>query len=196
MSTGMTPEELEKFIHRELRALPARKAPAGLEARLQAALDAKAGKPVRATQWEDSLHRELKALPLRQAPRTLEARVLAEIERRSAIAWYHKSWSYWPAAVRASFLALATGISGAAVLAFFMMSRTPQLSQAASAAGERFSFLTTLYQAGVWTVDLGSHLLGTIPSVWLYGAAATVFLLYFTFLGLGATAYRVFIRAK
>ena len=34
MNPKMTPEELEKFIHRELRALPARKVPAGFGQRL------------------------------------------------------------------------------------------------------------------------------------------------------------------
>ena len=50
---------------------------------------------------EEFIHRELCGLPVRPAPSTLEARVLAAIEHRARIAWYHKSWSYWPAAVRA-----------------------------------------------------------------------------------------------
>ncbi|HEY8993961.1 MAG TPA: hypothetical protein VIM71_04825, partial [Lacunisphaera sp.] len=74
----MTPEELEKFIHRELRALPPRKAPASLEARLQAVVGAHATTGVMAdSQLEQRIHRELRALPLRKAPASLEARVLA-----------------------------------------------------------------------------------------------------------------------
>src|SRR6185369_1483903 len=105
MNKKMTPEELEKFIHRELRALPLRKAPAGFEARLQAAVGARpAGSAQSSERLEQAIHRELRSLPPRRAPRTLEARVLAEIQRRATIAWYHKSWSYWPAPVRAAFI--------------------------------------------------------------------------------------------
>ena len=103
MKKKMTPEELEQFIHRELRGLPPRKAPSGFEARLQARLDSRVAEPATASaeRLEQLVHRELTALPLRRAPRTLELRVLAEIERRAAVAWYHKSWSHWPAAVKA-----------------------------------------------------------------------------------------------
>ena len=45
---------------------------------------------------ERFIHQTLRALPDRKAPGTLEARVLAEVERRAAIPWWHKSWSYWP----------------------------------------------------------------------------------------------------
>src|SRR4051812_36263127 len=122
MNKKMTPEELEQFIHRELRGLPTRKAPAAFEARLQQPAEART--PVRgesSEQLEQLVHRELRGLPLRPAPRTLEARVLAEIERRATVAWYHRSWSYWPAAVRAVFLVAGTAFAGLAVAAFYRL---------------------------------------------------------------------------
>ena len=45
MKDRMTPDELEKFIHRTLRSLPDRRAPATLEARVAAALEARAAIP-------------------------------------------------------------------------------------------------------------------------------------------------------
>src|SRR6478735_3153183 len=124
MNEEMTPEDLEKFIHRELRALPPRKAPAGFEARLMAAVEARTSVRAPATEGlEQLVHRELRALPSRRAPRTLEARVLAELERRATVAWYHKSWSYWPAAVRAAFLVLGTGFATAAIVVFYKLSQ-------------------------------------------------------------------------
>ncbi len=45
MKDHMTPDELEKFIHRTLRFLPDRHAPATLEARVRAALEARAAIP-------------------------------------------------------------------------------------------------------------------------------------------------------
>ena len=86
MNEKMTPEDLEKFIHRELRALPPRKAPAGFEARLQAAVEARLALRTQSPeQLEQLVHRELRGLPLRKAPATLEARVLAAIELNDQI---------------------------------------------------------------------------------------------------------------
>src|SRR5690349_9461796 len=121
MNDKMTPEDLEKFIHRELRALPPRKAPAGFEARFQQRLEARqAQAALSPEQVEQLVHRELRALPPRKAPASLESRVLAAIEQQAAVAWYHKSWAYWPGAVKAAFLAVGTGVSGTAIVAFYL----------------------------------------------------------------------------
>ena len=198
MNKKMTPEELEQFIHRELRALPPRKAPAGFEARLQAAVEARAVSQAQSSeQLEQLVHRELRGLPGRRAPQTLEARVLAEIERRATIAWYHKSWSYWPAAVRTVFLVLGTAFAGAAVTAFYQLSQGAGASALSSAAGDRLSFFSKAYQVAVWVTDFTAHLIGSVPLAWLYGGGLVVVLMYATFFGLGATAYRSFVaRAK
>ena len=133
----MTPEQLEQFIHRELRALPPRKAPPGFEARLLSAIESRQAQPALApAQLEQLVHRELRALPLRRAPRSLEARVLAALEHQAAVAWYHKSWSYWPAAIRAAFLVVATAVAGGVTGAFYLMSSgvdTGALVESASA---------------------------------------------------------------
>jgi hypothetical protein len=191
----MTPEELEQFIHRELRALPPRKAPSGFEARLQAAIQEREALQAMAPErLEQVVHRELRALPLRRAPRTLEARVLAALEHQAAIAWYHKSWSYWPAAVRAVFLALATGVTGAIVTGFYLMYNGVDTSAVAAQAGERLSFFTRIYHLATWIADFGMNQFNNIPSLWLYGGLALVAALYATFFGLGAAAYRVLYR--
>jgi hypothetical protein len=191
----MTPEELEQFIHRELRALPLRKAPSGFEARLQAAVEARrAQSTLSPEQLEQLVGRELRALPLRRAPRTLESRVMAALEHQAAIAWYHKSWSYWPAAIRASFLVVATGVTGAVVVAFSLGLNGVQQSGLATQAGERLGFFTNIYHVAAWIAGLGAQVVGSIPSLWLYGGAASVALMYATFFGLGAFAYRTLYR--
>lgn len=187
----MTPEELEQFIHRELRALPPRPAPEGFAARLRAAVAARVVQPVLSPeQLEQLVSRELRALPLRRAPRTLESRVRTAIGHQAAIAWYHRSWSHWPAAARATFLAVGTGVTAAGVTAFFFMTRGVDATAVTADAGSRFGFLTQFYRVGSWTVEFAGHLLGNIPSLWLYGGLATVMALYATFFGLGAAAYR------
>lgn len=192
---NMTPEELERFIHRQLRALPARKAPAGFESRLQARLDARAEQGVLSPeQVERLVHRELTALPFRKAPATLEARVLAAIEQQATVAWYHRSWNYWPAAVKAAFLAVGTAVSGAAVMAFALMSQGADTSALTNAAGERFSGLVTLFHITRWIVNYTTETIAGIPPLWLYGGLATVAFLYASFFGLGAAAYRTLYR--
>lgn len=195
MNPKMTPEELEKFIHRELRALPPRKAPAGFEARLQAAVEARTAMGAQAPeQLEQRIHRELQALPLRRAPATLEARVLAEIERRATVAWYHKSWSYWPAPVRAAFLGLGTGFAGAAIAAFYLLSQGAALDAVVTEFAAGFGWITRIFGAIAWTYRFVHQLGADIPSLWLYGGLAFIAAMYATFVGLGTAAYRYLYR--
>lgn len=191
MNKKMTPEELEKFIHRELRGLPDRKAPAGFETRLQAAVEARTRNTA---QLEQLVHRELRSLPLRRAPRSLESRVLAAIEQQAAVAWYHKSWAYWPAAVRAAFLGFATALSGGAIAAFYLMSQGAETSALTAAAGERFAGIAALFHVFRWMTNYASETIASIPPLWLYGGLAFVAGLYVTFFGLGAAAYRALYR--
>ena len=191
----MTPEELEQFIHRELRGLPPRKAPAGFEARLLSAIQQRTAQPALAPeQLEQLVHRELRSLPLRRAPRTLESRVLAALEHQAAVAWYHKSWTYWPAAVRAAFLALATGVAGGFMAAFYLISSGVDTNALVESAGARLGLLTKLYHAGLWVANYAANAFGNIPTLWLYGGVALVAALYATFFGLGAAAYRTLYR--
>jgi hypothetical protein len=191
----MTPEELEKFIHQNLRSLPPRKAPAGFEARLQAAVAARLAPSSQSPeQLEQLVSRELRALLPRRAPRSLESRVLAAIEQRAMIPWYHKSWSYWPAAVRAVFLAVAIGVTGSIVIAFYLGYNDVATSEVAARAEERLGIFATIYHVGSWIADLIVQVFASIPPLWLYGGVAAIAALYATFFGLGAAAYRALYR--
>jgi hypothetical protein len=195
MNEKMTPEELEQFIHRELRSLPPRKAPAGFETRLQAAVEARlALHPQSPEQLEQLVHRELRSLPLRKAPSSLESRVLAAIEHQATVAWYHKSWTYWPGAVKAAFLGVATGVSGAAIAAFYLLTQGADASALTAAAGERFAGIAALFHVGRWLVSYTSETIASIPPLWLYGGLAFIGAMYATFFGLGAAAYRTLYR--
>lgn len=195
MNKKMTPEELEQFIHRELRALPPRKAPEGFAARLQAAVEARTSVPAQtAESLEQVVHRELRRLPLRQAPRSLESRVLAEIERRATVAWYHRSWSYWPAAVRAAFLMLGTSFAAVAVTAFYRLSQGAAAEAVLHDVGTGFGWVTRLVAVGSWSVNFFQQLVASIPPLWLYGGLAIIGSLYAVFVGVGAAAYRYLYR--
>jgi hypothetical protein len=195
MDHKMTPEELEQFIHRELRALPPRKAPPGFESRLQAAVEARVASGAQsAARLEQFVHQQLRSLPPRKAPATLEARVLAAIEHQAAVAWYHKSWSYWPAPVRATFLGLATALSGIAIAAFYFMAQGTEAQTLSAAAGERFAGLFAILHVVRWMATYATETIAGIPPLWLYGGLTFVGALYATFFGLGAAAYRALYR--
>jgi hypothetical protein len=195
MNEKMTPEELEKFIHRELRALPARKAPADFAARVQAAVAARPTASARSPeQLEQFVHASLRTLPSRRAPASLEARVLAELERRATIAWYHKSWTYWPAAVRGAFLVLGTAFAGVAVTAFYQLSQGAAADAVVHDVATGFGWITRFVAVASWGFNFVQQLVAAIPSPWLYGGLAFIGSLYAVFVGVGAAAYRYLYR--
>lgn len=143
---------------------------------------------------EKFIHRQLRDLPLHCAPDSLESRVLAAIERQAGIPWYHKSWSYWPAFVRMAFLVVAIGATAGFVAAFYFGFNDVNTSAVVAQAGAKLSFFAQIYDIATWIVGLGTQVVASIPSIWLYGVAALVAALYGTFLGIGAAAYRVLYR--
>lgn len=145
-------------------------------------------------QLEKFIHQNLRSLPPRRAPRSLEARVLAALEQQATVAWYHKSWSHWPAAVRTAFLVGATAVSGAVMAAFYQMFAGVETSTLVAQAGAKLGFLAKVYHAAVWIVDLAANVFGSIPPLWLYGSLALIAALYATLFGLGAAAYRTLYR--
>lgn len=150
--------------------------------------------PMTPEELEKFIHQNLRSLPARRAPRTLESRVMTALEHHAAIAWYHKSWSYWPAAIRAAFLAVATGVTGAIVTGFYLGVSGVDTSGVAAQAGERLGLFTKLYHTAGWIIDFGARVLDSIPPLWLYGGLALIAALYATFFGLGAAAYRTLYR--
>ena len=139
---------------------------------------------------ERFIHRQLHGLPLRRAPDSLESRVRSALEQRAAIPWYHQSWNYWPATVRALFLGSATLVTVGIIASFYLMSRGIDATALAADASSRVTFLTQAYRAGAWTVNFASRTIGNIPSLWLCGGLATLAALYAAFFGLSVAAYR------
>lgn len=145
---------------------------------------------------EQFIHQQLRGLPLRPAPRTLESRVLAAIEQRAAVAWYHRSYAYWPPAVRAAFMGVAIAGVGGLIAACYALFAGAPFADLAAQAGSRLAGVARLYEALVWTFDLCGRLFASIPTLWLYGGAAFFAFIYVTFFGLGAAAYRAFYRSN
>jgi hypothetical protein len=145
-------------------------------------------------QLEQFIHRTLRSLSERHAPGTLEARVLAAVEERAAIAWYHKTYHYWPAPVRVTFLGLAMAASGAVAVAFYALQAGVDTSAIAAEAGSRFSGLRAFVDVAAWSVGLIGRIVESIPPIWLYGGLAFVGLLYVSLFSIGAAAYRTLYR--
>jgi hypothetical protein len=185
---NMTPEELEKWMHRELRALPPRKAPAGFEARFQARLAAQASASAVSPeqQLEQFIHRELRALPDRPAPRGLEARVLGEIARRAALPWWQQDFAHWPLAARAAFVVSSAALIGAILWLLPNFGR-PELDQALA---PQLATLDALRSVAVRVAEFGGLVVRSISPVWIYGGLAAIAALYAALFGLGTAAYR------
>lgn len=153
-------------------------------------------KPMNEQKLEQLIHTQLRALPPRRAPRTLENRVLAAIEQRAAIAWWHKSWNFWPTPVRAIFAAVMTVFAGSVMAGTYALTAGADTTAALATASEKLSVFVKLYHAAAWVVDYVSFLIGSIPPLWLYGGLAFAAALYATLFGLGAAAYRTLYRSN
>lgn len=144
---------------------------------------------------EQFIHQNLRALPPRRAPRTLEARVFAELERRNALTWWHRSYTYWPAWARATFLAAGVGAVGKLTLLFWVFWQTDfDRTGFAQAFAPWFEFAGRIAGLAGWVADCGARVFAGIPPLWLYGGLALVAALYATFFGLSAVAYRTLYR--
>lgn len=143
---------------------------------------------------EQFIHATLRSLPDRKAPGTLEARVLAALEHQAVIAWWHRGWAYWPAAVRAGFLAVATAASGGMIFAVYAMFAGLDTAAVMTEASDRFSGVIQLFAVLEWIFELGRSVVASIPPLWFYGGLAVVGVLYAALFGLGAVAYRTLYR--
>ncbi|MBI5382233.1 MAG: hypothetical protein HZA31_10070 [Opitutae bacterium] len=134
---------------------------------------------------EQFIHQALRSVPPRPAPRSLETRVLAAIAARQALPWWRQSFARWPLPARAAFLALALAL--VAAIAWLSLAGS---ELALPAIREMLAPLAHLRVALEAVADIFALLFRSIPTLWLYSAAATVAALYAALFGLGATAYR------
>jgi hypothetical protein len=138
----------------------------------------------------DVLAAALQALPDRAAPATLEQRVLAELARRATLPWWRRSPADWPRDGRALVLLLLAG----AVAGLGLILQSGPASQALSSFVLRLPWLALLQSVGATLLDSLQVVGDAVPRTWIYYAAAALVLSYGVLLGLGAAAYRAFIR--
>jgi hypothetical protein len=137
---------------------------------------------------ERLFNRTLNELPPRRAPPTLESRVIGELDRRAALAWWRRSFAYWPRAARAVFVAICGGLIGLAFLGGAWVTAGLRLLQDSGALS-----MPWLHQAAAvagFAGELTSWLAIAVPPVWLYDGVAVSALLYAALFGLGVAAYR------
>ena len=141
------------------------------------------------------IDRTLRAQPDRRAPRSLEARVLAELARRAALPWWHRSYAFWPAPVRAGFFVLSAIAAAGFVAGVYFISASATQQVASEVAG-RFGWLSVIRQLFAAAADTSSAVWRAIPSLWLLGGAALLLSAYAALIGVGAVAYRTFSTAR
>jgi hypothetical protein len=141
---------------------------------------------------ERALTEALKGLPLRRAPGTLEARVVDELERRAALPWWRVSFTHWPAAARVAFVIVCIALVAATFLGgvFAFVGNRSFNEAAALVLSWVQPFLAVMSSAG----GVATLLVRVIPPLWLYGGMALGIMLYLALFGLGAAAYRLYLR--
>jgi len=141
---------------------------------------------------ERALTEALKGLPLRRAPSTLELRVVDELERRAALPWWRVSFTHWPAAPRVAFVIVCIALVAATFLGgvFAFVGNRSFNEAAALVLSWVQPFLAVMSSAG----GVATLLVRVIPPLWLYGGMALGIMLYLALFGLGAAAYRLYLR--
>jgi len=141
---------------------------------------------------ERALTQALKGLPVRRAPSTLESRVVNELQRRAALPWWRVSFAHWPAAPRVAFVVICMALVVATILGgvFAFLGDRSFNEVAALALSWAQPFLAVMSSAG----GVATLLVRVIPPLWLYGGMALGIMLYVALFGLGAAAYRLYLR--
>jgi hypothetical protein len=137
---------------------------------------------------EQVMTEALRGLPPRRAPAALESRVLDELQRRAALAWWRRSFMYWPAAARAAFVVLNVALVAATLVNGFagVVGGRSVTEFGAQLLLWMRPFVAVLSSVG----GLVTVLLDAIPTGWLYFGVALSAVLYVVLFGLGATVYR------
>jgi hypothetical protein len=145
---------------------------------------------------ERFIDQTLRDLPRRGAPGTLEQRVMAEIARRAALPWWKQNFAHWPMAARIAFLIFSGGLVKAMMMLLVFAGAGFEAAQFREVFATQYAWM----DAGATVMRaLGDFVTATlqgIPSLWLYGALATIAGLYVTLFGLGAAAYRTLYASR
>ncbi len=144
---------------------------------------------------EQLVHRALRDLPARRAPRSLEQRVLAELAQRAALAWWHKSFAYWPMPARVAFIIASAGIVKVALMATVWAMAGFEPAQVQSAFAQPVAWMEGARAVVDAMTGFFAIMLRNIPPLWLYGGLAFIAAMYAALFGLGAAAYKA-IRAQ
>jgi hypothetical protein len=146
--------------------------------------------PDESDKLEAPIHRMLRNLPDRKAPAGLEARVLAELLRRASLPWWRKSFSHWPAAVRAAFFAVSAIAAAVVVYGLVIVSRSSGAHQISGDFSSSYSWLVIARDIAGALGTKARMLLAPVPSFLLYGGAGIIALCYAAVAAAGAATYR------
>lgn len=139
---------------------------------------------------EGLIDRAVRGLPARKAPAALEARVHAEIARRAARPWWRKSFAHWPSVAKLVFAVASLGVIQGLFVAVSWIGQGLSLGNVKAVFGPEIQMFGACGRLIATAFDIAGTLLGSIPTLWVYGGIAIVVSLYVALFGLGAAAYR------
>ncbi len=126
----------------------------------------------------------------RRAPHALESRVLGELERRAALPWWRKHFTYWPLAARVAFLIASLGFINLAFRTVFFAVGTVHSVGVADVPTPLVTWVHTAAHFTSSMTSLGAALIRAIPPFWLYGGLIFAIAMYGALFALSAVAYR------
>ncbi len=142
-------------------------------------------------QLELAIRRELKALPALAAPAAVANRVMATIERRLNVPWYRRSWETWPAALRATSLAVMLALFGGLCLAGWELSRAETVQQVTQRTGQWFSGLDSLESIPGILINSAVLVVKKLGTPFIVACLVSAGLGYAMFLALGTVYFRL-----
>jgi hypothetical protein len=140
-------------------------------------------------QLERFIDKALRDQPLQRAPSDLESKVMAAIAHRAVTPWWRSSFAHWPMAARVLFLVASAvfvklGLDGAALV----IDPLDPVARS-SALFAQLAWVHALF------VSIGA-VLRSLPSLWIYGGAAVLGVLYLMLFGVSAAAYRTLYASR
>ena len=140
---------------------------------------------------EAEVNRALKGLPDLEAPSTLARHVLATLEQRSAVAWYHRPWQFWPLALRVASLAVLLALFGGLSFGAWQLEAMHGYDLFAQELARWFAPLLTVCSAIVAVLGALGTAVKQLGMPVLIGGIAAMALAWAMCLGLGTLCVRL-----
>lgn len=137
------------------------------------------------------IDRALKALPELEAPGTLRPRVMAAIAARQQVAWYQRSWEYWPPALKVFSMAVMIAGFGGLCVAAWQLTQAAGYTAAIEEIGARLAWVGTIWKTLAVLVSAFGLVIKQLGTPFIAACLLALAIGYATCVGLGTVCVRL-----